>query len=313
MNNHQTGIFERLQKHLTIFVFDLKDKRALKASFETLWEDLNERLLDWHSGAALTVTIGFGLPLFEKLGKASLKPKALRIMPTWERDAFDPKKEQGDLLVQICSNERSVNFHVERAILAHLEKSFALKAHHEGFGLPESRGQLGFVDGTGNPKGDGAYPAALIGDEEKRHAGGTYMVVRKIREDVKRWEALSLDEQERRIGRRKADSAKLEPRQKTPASSHVEKSSFTGKHGDVELLRRSIPYGSPDETGLIFICYVRSLDQFETIKNQMVSPKSQGETTGKDGIHDFSTPVSGGYYFIPPKPAEGGFLGDFLA
>ncbi len=45
----------------------------------------------------------------------------------------------------------------------------------------------------------------------------------------------------------------------------------------------------------------------------MVSPKSQGKTTGKDGIHDFSTPTSGGYYFIPPKPADGGFLGDFLA
>ena len=285
----QTGVFERLQKHLTILVFELQDKKKLGDVFQGLWEDLNERLLDWHSGGALTVTIDYGLPLYEKLDKASAKPKALRYMPIWERDAFEPKKEQGDLLIQICSNERAVNFRVEKAIYDH----------------------LGFVDGTGNPKGEKSKPAVLIGDEDKRYAGGTFMVMRKIREDVTAREKLSLDEQERHIGRRKADSAPFLPRSETPTYSHVEKSSLSNKSGDVELLRRSIPYGSPLESGLIFVCYVRSFDQFEGIKNQMVSPKSQSKAVGKDGIHDFSTPIIGGYYIIPPQPNDDGFLGDF--
>ena len=53
--------------------------------------------------------------------------------------------------------------------------------------MPGSRGVLGFVDGTGNPHDDARIPVVLIGDEDPAHRDGSYMVLRKIREDLAAW------------------------------------------------------------------------------------------------------------------------------
>ena len=308
---YQKGILERPQKHADILTFDFKDRAAAAQGLEALWTDLTERLQDWHNGANLTVTVGFGLPLFEKLGRVDRKPRALKLMPGWEGDAFKPKDTQNDVLVQICSDERSVNYHVQRAVLKHLSGGFTLKADHEGFSLPESRGVLGFVDGTGNPKGDARVPVVLIGEEEPTYEGGSYLVFRKIREDLARWEKLTIDQQERVIGRRRADSALLDPPGTTPLTSHKEKSSVKRPDGEIEVLRRSFPFGTPREAGLLFVCFVRDLSQYETVKGQMTSRYTNGKDVGKDAIEAFYTAVSGGYYFLPPPPEEG-YMGGFL-
>lgn len=155
---HQKGILEHPQKHADILTFDLKDRAAAEA-LEALWTDLNERLLDWHSGANLTVTIGFGLPLFEKVGRLDRKPRALKLMPGWEGDAFKPKDTQHDLIVQVCRDERSVNNHVQKAVLKQLGPGFTLRSDHIGFGLPESRGVLGFVTVPATPRAMPASPS----------------------------------------------------------------------------------------------------------------------------------------------------------
>ncbi|MEE9198431.1 MAG: Dyp-type peroxidase [Dehalococcoidia bacterium] len=308
----QKGILERPQDHATIFALDLRDSAAAADCLSELWGDVTERLHDWYSAQNLTITLGFGIPLFEKLGRMEAKPRALKLMPGWEGDAFDPKEAQADLIVQVCSDERSVNYYVERAVLRHLSRAFTLKTYYRGFSLPESRGVLGFVDGTGNPKGDARLPVVLIGDEEERYRGGSYLVLRKIREDLDRWERLTVDEQERVIGRRKVDSARFDPPETTPPNSHREKSSVRTDGGEVEILRRSFPFASPQEAGLIFICFVRGLSQYEAIKDQMVSRSTRGRDVGKDAIEEFYTAVSGGYYFVPPEPGHDGYVGDFL-
>ena len=174
---------DRPQDHATALTFDVADAGSVQKSLAKLWEDLAERLHDWHRGQSLTVTINFGLPIFDKLGRLDRMPKALKLMPGWEGDDFDPKATQADLIVQVCSDHRAVNFHVERAVRKNLSPAFALKSYHEGFGMPESRGVLGFVDGTGNPKGDARVPVVLIGDEDEPNRDGSYLVLREIRED----------------------------------------------------------------------------------------------------------------------------------
>ena len=306
----QPGIIEPPQKHATVLVLDLADASALQDALETLTEDLHERLHDWYAGDGLTVTIGYGLPLFDKLGSAA--PAGLRPMPGWEGDDFDPAATQGDVVVQICADERSTTYQVEKSVLAHLSGALTVKERHVGFGLPESRGVLGFVDGTGNPKGEDRVPVVGIPDGEP-HAGGSFLVLRKIREDLSRWDRLTVDEQERVVGRKKADSAKLDPPESTPRTSHRLKSSYRDAGGEeVEILRRSFPYDEGGEAGLIFICFVADLLQFEQVKGQMVSEHTGGERVGKDAIEDFYTTVSGGYYFAPPAPDGDASLGAVL-
>lgn len=306
----QPGIIEPPQKHATVLVLDLADASALQDALETLTEDLHERLHDWYADDGLSVTLGYGLPLFDKLGGTA--PAGLRLMPGWEGDAFDPAASQGDVVVQICADERSTTYQVEKSVLAQLGGALTLKERHVGFGLPESRGVLGFVDGTGNPKGADRVDVVAIPDGEP-HAGGSFLVLRKIREDLSRWDRLTVDDQERIVGRKKADSAKLDPPESTPRTSHRLKSSYRDSDGEeVEILRRSFPYDEGGEAGLIFICFVADLEQFEQVKGQMVSEHTGADQVGKDAIEDFYTTVSGGYYFAPPAPDGDGSLGDVL-
>ena len=305
---YQRGMLEPPQKHLSILTFDLTKAKAAAPALEALWEDVNERFHDFYAPQRLTLTIGFGLPLFEKLGKTRGKPKSLRRMRAWDGDEFDSKTTQADALVQVCSDDRGLNFQVAHAVAQYLAPAFALRDQETGFGIGDSRGLLGFIDGTGNPKGAEKVETAIVGHEDARHAGGSYMVLRKIRENLKSWERQPVDKQERIIGRRKLDSA---PLGNTPANSHKEKSSMTTAKGDVEMLRRSYPYGDARESGLLFICFVRDLQQFEVVKDRMVSPYSNGKKVGPDALMPFSSPISGGYYFIPSAPAEG-YPGAFL-
>lgn len=306
----QPGIIEPPQKHATVLVLDLTDASALQDALETLTEDLHERLHDWYADDGLSVTVGYGLPLFVKLGAAA--PAGLRLMPGWEGDDFDPAATQGDVVVQICADERSTTYQVEKSVLAQLGGALTVKERHVGFGLPESRGVLGFVDGTGNPKGADRVDVVAIPDGEP-HAGGSFLVLRKIREDLSRWDRLTVDEQEHVVGRKKADSAKLDPPESTPRTSHRLKSSYRDSDGEeVEILRRSFPFDEGGEAGLIFICFVADLLQFEQVKGQMVSDHTGDERVGKDAIEDFYTTVSGGYYFAPPAPDGDGSLGDVL-
>lgn len=309
--SEQKGILESPQAHATLLTYDLSDASAAPDALMHLWEDVTERLHDWYRAHVLTVTIGFGLPIFEKLGCVDRAPGALRRMPGWEGDAFSPADTQTDLIVQICANDRSVTYHAEKAVRAHLASAFSLRNHEVGFGLPESRGVMGFVDGTGNPKGDARIPVVLIGDEEP-HSGGSYLVFRKIREDLAAWEQLTVDQQEKVVGRRKADSAKLDPPESEPPTSHRLKSSLETEEGEIEILRRSFPFAGRDEAGLLFICFVRDLAQYEGVKAQMTSRYTGTQDVGKDAIESFYTAVSGGYYFVPPQPDDDGYMGDLL-
>ena len=79
---------------------------------------------------------------------------------------------------------------------------------------------LGFVDGTENPDGPIAVSASQIGDEDPDFAGGCYVHVQKYVHDMASWEALSVTEQERVIGRTKLEDIELDDDVK-PANSHV--------------------------------------------------------------------------------------------
>ncbi|MDA1036486.1 MAG: Dyp-type peroxidase [Chloroflexi bacterium] len=310
----QKGILEPPQKHILIMTFALDDPGSAAAALEILWSDIAERLHDYHSGDGLTITIGFGRPIFAKLGKADAMPAGLRFMPGWEGDRFQPFDTQADLIVQVCADDRGVLSSAERDVRRYLAPAFTVRDYEIGFGIQGSRGNLGFIDGTGNPHGDASAPVALIGDEDADRRDGTFMVFRKIVEDLQAWGKLSVDDQEKAVGRRLGDGAPFDPSESTPPTSHRSKSSATKNGHEIQMVRRSFPFGGRDEAGLLFVCFVRDLDQFEVIKTQMASAKNlDGTSPGLDAIHAQSTPVSGGYYYVPPEPLGDGYVGDFLA
>jgi putative iron-dependent peroxidase len=261
--------------------------------------------MEQHVASGLTVTIGFGSAFVDTCSPRR-RPKALREMPRFKGDEYDPAETQADLVVQLCSNVKFANHTAGKTLLGRLGGVFEPKTHHQGFIFPGTRGVLGFIDGTANPASEDRPSVVLVGDADPSFRDGSYMAFRKIREDVAAWDKLSLKAQEEAVGRRKVDSAEYPD---APTTSHKKKSDVKLGGREMKIYRRSYPFWSPFESGILFICYQADLDQYEAIKKSMVGVAKGGH----DRLEDFYHAVEGGYYFMPPRPKNrDDFVGDFL-
>ncbi len=166
----------------------------------------------------------------------------------------------------------------------------------EGYPYHGDRDLIGFVDGTANPKGDAAPLAAFIPTGEAG-AGGAYLLTQKWVTNLDRFLALPVGEQEQVIGRTKEDDIELEG-DAMPATSHVSRTDVALDGVPAKILRRSSPYGGVGEHGLYFVAFACDLERFEIQLKRMY-----GATD--DGLHDrlteFSTPVTGAYWFAPSR------------
>ena len=79
-----------------------------------------------------------------------------------------------------------------------------------GFRYFDDRDLIGFVDGTENPRGQEAIDVVTIGAEDAEFEGGTYVIVQKYLHDMAGWDALSTEQQERIIGRKKLSDIELD-------------------------------------------------------------------------------------------------------
>ncbi|PYM82365.1 MAG: hypothetical protein DME09_14530 [Candidatus Rokuibacteriota bacterium] len=249
--NVQPGVIDSPQEHLDLVCLNAspKHRATLRGALQRLSEEAT-RLMEQHVASGLTVTIGFGRTFVDTCS-APRRPKALRAMPRFKGDEYDPTAAQTDLVMQICSNLKFANLIAGKTLLGRLGRVFEPKAHHQGFIFPGTRGVLGFIDGTANPASEDRPSVALIGDTDPLFRDGSYMAFRKIREDVTAWDKLSLRAQEDAVGRRKVDSAEYPD---APTTSHKKKSDVKLAGREMKIYRRSYPFWSPFESGLLFIC-----------------------------------------------------------
>ncbi|GAB2475190.1 iron uptake transporter deferrochelatase/peroxidase subunit [Xylanimonas ulmi] len=198
------------------------------------------------SGGAdsLTITLSVGVSLFDdRFGLADRRPARLRVMDTFPDDNLDRAICDGDLLVQVCADERDTVLHAVRELLRATRGDLVVRWRQDGF-LPPARpggaprNLLGFKDGTANPptaQADQmdaivwthAGPTPKVDDQAARAfgltlpddlpdavepawvEGGSYHVVRTTRMYVEFWDRVTLDEQEQMIGRRRDSGAPL--------------------------------------------------------------------------------------------------------
>jgi putative iron-dependent peroxidase len=137
--------------------------------------------------------------------------------------------------------------------------------------------------------------AALIGEEDRPFAGGSYVAVQRYVHDLERWRRLDDREQEQIIGRTKRGSVEL-PKAKKPETAHISRVVIERDGAELQILRQSYPWGTVREAGLYFAAYTKSLDIFDLMLARMMG------TTG-DGLHDrlmeFTRAVTGATYFVP--------------
>lgn len=278
----------------------------------------------------LTATVAVGASLFDdRFGLAPLKPKQLVEMTAFSNDALDDDLCHGDLCLQFCAETQEEVIHALRAVIKAMPDRLAIKWKQEGFTathgarrgpLGTGRNLFGFKDGTANADvadtglmNDYVWVGASA-DEPAWTVGGSYQVVRLIRNYVEFWDRTPLREQERIFGRAKESGAPLggthefdppnypdDPKgEKIPLDAHIRLANPRTPEAHAALIRRGFNYsngvtksGQLDQ-GLLFVAFQSDLERgFVAAQNRL---------TGEP-LEEYVKPFGGGYFFVLPGVA----------
>lgn len=346
---HQAGVATAAQAHAAFVALTLvpgTDRDALWRLVQ-LWADDIERLTVGAPALAdpvpelaelparLTVTVGFGPGFFTAAGAQAARPAWLRPLPAFAGDALDPAHSGGDLLLQVCADDPMTVSHAV-TVLTTSASGFAVPAWRQngfqraaGMTPPGTIGRnlMGFIDGIVNPApGSTDFDEVVwgTGGVPSWQAGGTALVLRRIRMNLETWSALSAREREEVFGRRAADGAPLTGRLTTdrpdldaklpnglsaiPAFAHVRLAAPAAP--TERILRRpynyddgTLPDGTPDR-GLIFAAYCADPErQFLPIAKRLADG---------DLLNTWTTAVGSAVFAIPAGFGPGGAPGQAL-
>ena len=204
----------------------------------------------------------------------------------------------GDLLFHIRARQMDLCFELAAQIMDRLAGSVTVTDEVHGFRYFDERDLLGFVDGTENPAGQAASAAAFTSAGDPDFAGGSYVIVQKYVHDMRAWNAMTVEAQEKVIGRTKLSDIEL-PDGVKPANSHVALNTITGPDGaERQIVRENMPFGNAGhgEFGTYFIGYSATPSVTEQMLQNMFIGDPPGNT---DRILDFSTAVTGTLFFVP--------------
>jgi putative iron-dependent peroxidase len=201
---------------------------------------------------------------------------------------------QHDAWLWISGAEPDVAWHSARLAAEAVDDAALLVAEQDGFTYHGGRDITGFIDGTANPQVRRAADVAIVPAGEPG-AGGSHVLVMRWVHDLIAFNGLAVEEQERVIGRTKADSVEL-PASEKPPTAHIARAQVTVAGSELEIFRRSVPYGTAAEYGLYFVAFSADRTRYDRILSRMFGTE---QDRVRDRLTDFSRPVSGAYYFAP--------------
>lgn len=244
----------------------------------------------------LSCVCGFGSDAWDALF-GDPRPAALhpfREIRAGERAAV---ATPGDILLHIRASHMDLCFELATQLLERLGGAVTVADEVHGFRYFDLRDVIGFVDGTENPQGDEATHFTSIGDEDATFAGGSYVLVQKYLHDMKGWNALPVEAQERIIGRKKLSDIELAPDVK-PTNSHSSLTTLDEDGVEIKILRDNMPFGRVGDKafGTYFIGYARSPAPIEQMLHNMFVGRPPGNY---DHLLDFSRAVTGNLFFVP--------------
>ncbi len=245
----------------------------------------------------LSCVVGLGSALWDRL-VGWPRPAGLHPFAGLSGSRHTAVATPGDLLFHIRAHRADLCFELAQRLIERLRGSAEVVDEVHGFKSFDERDLLGFVDGTENPAGTAALAAAVIGEEDPDFASGSYVLVQRYLHDLAAWDALTVAEQERVVGRTKINDIEL-PDEVKPANSHVALTTIVDDDGrEHQILRYNMPFGrvGDGEFGTYFIGYARTPNVLE----QMLTNMFVGSPPGNyDRILDFSTAMTGSLFFVP--------------
>jgi porphyrinogen peroxidase len=243
----------------------------------------------------LSCVMGFGSDAWDRLFGA---PRPKELHPFREiRGQHHAVATPGDILFHIRAMRMDLCFELAAQIMSRLGGAVSTADEVHGFQYFDDRDLLGFVDGMENPADQAALDAALVGEEDTAFAGGSYAIVQKYLHDMKGWNAVPVEQQERIIGRAKLSGIELDDAVK-PTSAHNVLTTIEENGQALQIVRAGTPFGEvgKGEFGTYFIGYARSPHRIEQMIENMFVGKPPGNY---DRLLDFSRAVTGTLFFVP--------------
>jgi putative iron-dependent peroxidase len=244
----------------------------------------------------LSCAVGFGSAAWDHLF-GQPRPLGLHAFREMRAEARTAPSTPGDLWLHIRAERPDLCYELAAQIMARLSGMVTSVDETHGFRYFDDRDLTGFVDGTENPVGVEKLDATVIGEEDPRFAGGSYVMVQKYVHNMPAWHKLSTETQEGIIGRTKLDDIELSESDK-PAYAHNALTTLVEDGNEIKILRHNMPYGnvSGGEAGTYFVGYARSLHPLEAMLEAMVIGRPPGNY---DRLLDYTRPVSGTNFFVP--------------
>lgn len=265
--------------------------KDLCANFSALIRSMRNRFPDMQ----FSCVIGFGADAWSRLFPERDKPKELTTFKEIKGEKHTAVSTPGDLFFHIRAKQMGLCFEFASIIDQKLEGVVEAIDETHGFKYMDGKSIIGFVDGTENPAVDeNPYHFAVIGDEDSKFVGGSYIFVQKYIHDMIAWNNLSVEEQEKVIGRRKYNDVELSDEEK-PQNAH---NAVTNIGDDLKIVRDNMPFAntSKGEYGTYFIGYASTFSTTRQMLENMFIGSPVGNT---DRLLDFSTPITGTLFFAP--------------
>ncbi|MBP2455356.1 Dyp-type peroxidase [Mycolicibacterium lutetiense] len=334
---HQGGIATAPQSHGLFVAFDVKPdtrrtERETVAAILRLWTADAARLTRGAPALAdtepelatrparLTITVGLGTGLFDRIGPPGSRPPSARELPVFDVDRLEDRWSGGDLLLQICADDPVTVAHANRVLTKNVRSMATPRWRQSGFrnarGADASgttmRNLMGQVDGTANlTAADFDDLVWMSGPVHPGLVGGTLLVVRRIEMQLDTWDELDRQSKEHTVGRTLDSGAPLTGAQETdepdftltqngipviPQNSHV---ALAHHHGTRErFLRRPYNYDDPpapgqtSNSGLIFATFQRDVDeQFLPVQRRLAQ---------FDALNQWTTAIGSSVFIVPP-------------
>jgi len=274
----------RTHQHLEFDLVPAAEPRAVAAAVAALREPAV-------AGTGVNVVTGFGPQLWRLLAPDDY-PTQLRPLPAIEGLPRTPH----DVWVWLHGTGDDARFDATRAVVSALAPVATLAHEVRGFVYHDARDLTGFIDGTENPPVEEAPSVALVAHGPG--AGGSFVITQRWVHRLDAFQALPVAEQEAVIGRTKADSVEL-PADRLPDDAHIARMVVEVDGQELEIFRRSVPYGDVAEHGLFFVAFSADQSRFDAMLHRMY-----GTDDGtRDHLLEFSTPVTGATYFAPSLEA----------
>lgn len=285
---------------------DLADEQEHIATFADMSQSIIRSMRIRNPESGLQVAIGFSNKAWDYLFPNAKKPKELETYQTLTGAEYSMPASDGDIFLHIRASEEAVVYEIVRQFMKLLSPVTMVLDETKGFRYLEGRAIIGFIDGTEAPAIEDAADYAIIGDEDPDFENGSYAFAQKWQHDMAFWEKLSVEHQEKAVGRHKFDDMELDDEDKLENAHNVaSKLEIDGE--EQKIIRMNVPFSDPalDYTGTYFIGYAR---HWQVTKQMLVQMLEKS-----DFLLTFSTLLSGQLFFIPSRDtladiAEGNFF-----